>query len=210
MQDFMTARRAPTGRDENDVVVESVLEALRLVDAPPEDDFDKFTRSVKKIVDAPVALVSFVQEERDRQYFKSEIGLSGRWAEERQTPLSHSFCQYVKRDNRPLIVENAPQDARVCDNLAIPDLGVRAYLGVPVHGPDNFALGALCAIDSKPRSWLEEELTAMKDLAACVTDQIKLRSAQAQWRKFQSMPFGSLFSPKGLPTLPLGGAVRGA
>lgn len=161
----------------DEIVVQRVLYTLGLVDTPPEESFDKFTRLVRTAVGVPVALVSFVEEDRDRQFFKSQIGLSGQWAEDRQTPLSHSFCQYVKRDNKALIIENAPEDSRVCDNLAIPDLGVRAYLGVPIHDPGGMALGALCAIDSKPRTWERLEIDFMVDLASCVNDQIKLRAA---------------------------------
>ncbi len=154
-----------------------MFETLRLVDSPPEEQFDKFTRLVTAYLKTPVALVSFVEEDRDRQYFKSQIGLSGIWADQRHTPLSHSFCQYVKRDNRPLIVEHAEEDPRVATNLAIPDLGVRAYLGVPIHGPDGEPLGVLCAIQPKKRTWLQSDIAVMTDLAACVTDQISLRNA---------------------------------
>ncbi len=159
-------------------ILQSLFKTLGLVDTPPEEDFDKHTRLVCDHILAPVALVSFVQEELDRQFFKSQIGLTGEWAERRQTPLSHSFCQFVKRDNRPLIIEHAPTDARVCDNLAIPDLGVNAYLGVPIHGPDDQAMGALCAVDTKPRSWSQSDVRYMQDVASCVTDQINLRAAQ--------------------------------
>ncbi len=176
----VTGPGASNGTDavtDDDIVYNRVLYTLGLVDTPPDECFDKFTRLVSSAVCVPVALVSFVEEERDRQYFKSQIGLQDHWAEDRQTPLSHSFCQYVKRDNRPLVVENAPEDARVCDNLAIPDLGVGAYLGVPIHDPQNAALGALCAIELAPRSWSRADLDLMVDLASCVTDQIKLLAA---------------------------------
>lgn len=162
---------------EDEIVVQRVLYALGLVDTPSEEGFDKFTRMAATAVGVPVALVSFVEEERDRQFFKSQIGLSGHWAKDRQTPLSHSFCQYVKRDNKPLIIEHAPQDSRVCGNLAIPDLGVQAYLGVPIHDPDGNALGALCVIDSTPRVWKASDVDFMVDLSSCVNDQIRLRAA---------------------------------
>lgn len=157
--------------------VDNVLLTLRLIDAPMEEAFDKFTRLVVRVAHVPVALVTIVEEKKDRQYFKSQIGLTGEWAESRQTPLSHSFCQFVKRDNRPLIIEDAPLDARVCTNLAIPDLGVRAYLGVPIHAGDGRPLGALCAINPQPRKWSNDDLDGMLDLAACVSDQISLREA---------------------------------
>lgn len=157
--------------------IDSALVTLRLVDAPMEESFDKFTRLVTRFIKVPVALISFVEENRDRQYFKSQIGLTGKWAETRETPLSHSFCQYVKRDNKPLIIEDAPSDVRVCGNLAIPDLGVKAYLGVPIHSPTGAALGALCAIEPVRRTWAQSDVEGMVDLASCVTDLIKLRAA---------------------------------
>ena len=168
---------ARPSQDHDSQIIDRVLATLRLVDSPTEEAFDKYTRLVTQFFNVPVALVSFVEEDKDRQYFKSQIGLTGKWAKSRQTPLSHSFCQYVKRDNRPLIIENAPQDARVCGNLAIPDLGVRAYLGVPVHSPDGKALGALCAVDTQVRTWDQADVDGMIDLAACVSDQIALRAA---------------------------------
>lgn len=158
-------------------VIENVLRTLELVDAPPEREFDVFTSLTSRILDVPVALVSVVEEGRDRQFFKSMFGLGGVWAERRQTPLSHSFCQYVKRDNRPLVVENAPGDVRVCDNLAIPDLGVVAYLGVPFHGADGAPLGALCAIDSTRRRWKKRHIKIMTDLAFALTTVVRHRAA---------------------------------
>ena len=168
---------AEPGEDQDSRTINRVIATLRLVDSPPEEAFDKYTRLVTRFFGVPVAFVSIVEENNDRQFFKSQIGLTGKWAKSRQTPLSHSFCQFVKRDNRPLIVENAPMDARVCGNLAITDLGVRAYLGVPIHGADRSALGALCAIDTQVRVWQQSDVEGMVDLAACVSDQIALRTA---------------------------------
>lgn len=154
-----------------------VLEMLSLIDTPPEEAFDKYTRLVKRLTGAPVAVVSFIDEANGRQYFKSVTGLRGAWAEARETPLTHSFCQHVRRLNRPLVISDAPKDALVCNNLAIPDLGVRAYLGVPIHGPHGRPLGALAAIEGAPRAWSDADLAGMTDLGACVTDQIRLREA---------------------------------
>lgn len=175
--DLGTSPQAPHPHEEEHEEIALLMETLQLVDAPQEEAFDKFTRLAASVLSVPVALISFVQNDQDRQYFKSQIGLSGKWAEERQTPLSHSFCQFVKRDNRALVVEDAPKDVRVCDNLAIRDLGVRAYLGVPIHGPLGQPLGAFCAIDTSPRVWTDADIAVMHELGACVTDQIGLRAA---------------------------------
>lgn len=175
-----TALQDPSGDSRELNAILSTLEILGLVDAPPEEAFDKFTRLVTQILDVPVAIVSVVQEDLDRQFFKSQIGLPEEYAKLRQTPLSHSFCQHVKQRNRPLIVENAPEHVLVCENMAITDLGVKAYLGVPFHDADGVPLGALAAIDGTPRRWSDRQIGIMIDLADCVTDQIKLRAALAR------------------------------
>lgn len=150
---------------------------LGIVDGRDSEAYDRFTRLTALTVNVPVSLISIVREEENRQFFTSQIGLPAFWAKKRQTPLSHSFCRLVKRDNRPLIVEDAPHDSRVCENLAISDLGVRAYLGVPIHDALNDPIGALCAIQSCPRCWTPGDIEILLEYAACVDDQTRLRTA---------------------------------
>ena len=147
------------------------LAATGLMDSGPEASFERITRLASGILDAPVALVSLVGE--DRQYFKSCLGLSGRWAEARQTPLTHSFCQHAVESRVPLIVRDARQHPLLKDNLAIPDLGVVAYAGIPLVTSRGLALGTLCVIDDHPRDWTAEQINLLTDLAATVTEQIE-------------------------------------
>ena len=84
---------------------ETRLDALRrtgLLDTPPEEVFDRLTRLVRRLLGAPVVLVSLV--DADRQFFKSALGLPEPWATRRETPLSHSFCQHVVATGAPLAV----------------------------------------------------------------------------------------------------------
>ena len=152
------------------------LEALRraaLLDTPPEAAFDRLTRLVRRLLDVPVALVSLV--DADRQFFKSADGLPEPWATRRETPLSHSFCQHVVAAGAPLRVEDARRHPLVCDSLAVPELGVVAYLGMPLATADGHVLGALCAIDTKPRAWSAEAAAALRDLAAVAVSEVALR-----------------------------------
>jgi PAS domain S-box-containing protein len=153
------------------------LQQLLLVDSPATDDFDRFTRLATKMLGVPVALVSIVDFDEDRQFFTSACGLGEPWASQRQTPLSHSFCQHVVTDNKPLVIKDARTHPLVRSNLAIPDLNVIAYLGIPVAAPDGTCLGALCAIDSQPRAWTDADISMLTDLAASVTSKIGLRAA---------------------------------
>ncbi len=157
--------------------MEFSLSELGLVDAPPTPEYDNLTKLASQLLDAPVSLVSVVDFENDRQFFKSHLGLAEPWATRQETPLSHSFCQHVVRKGSALVVSNAPEHPLVKDNLAIPDLGVIAYLGVPFHTPDNQPAGALCVIQGEPRAWTEKEVSSLTQLASCVTDAIRLQAA---------------------------------
>ncbi len=153
------------------------LSALGLVDSAPQPAFDNLTRLASQLLGAPVSLISIVDFANDRQFFKSLLGLPEPWATRQQTPLTHSFCQHVVHANAALVIENAPKHPLVCDNLAIRDLGVIAYLGVPVYTPDNRPAGALCVIQSEPRQWTAEEISLLQQLASCVSDAIRLNGA---------------------------------
>lgn len=149
------------------------LTATGLLDSSPEQAFDRFTRLASKLLGTPVALVSLV--DRDRQFFKSHIGLQDPWASARETPLSHSFCQYVVSNQQPLVVPDARRHAVLRHNPAIDALGVIAYLGVPLTTADGHTLGSLCAIDTKPREWDQQTIDILTDLAALVMTEIELR-----------------------------------
>ncbi|MDQ4075751.1 MAG: GAF domain-containing protein [Chloroflexota bacterium] len=173
----LQGRQAATADHSLDAISDSQrLAALRrfaLLDTPAEAAFDRLTRLATNILEAPVALISVVDE--DRQFFKSCIGLPEPWASWRETPLSHSFCQHVVASGSPLVVTDAREHPLLCDNLAIPDLGVVAYLGVPLTTEDGQTLGTLCVIDHQPRSWSEKEIGVLTELAALVMAEIEQR-----------------------------------
>ena len=156
----------------------SSLLGLGLVDSPPEDSFDNLTSLAAMTLDVPVSLVSILDFSGEgRQFFKSQLGLPEPWASRRETPLTHSFCQHVVIDDAPLIVPDALCHDKVRDNLAITDISVRAYLGVPVYDPTGTPIGALCVIDGKPRTWDDQALELLNKLAACVSDAIRLNAS---------------------------------
>jgi two-component sensor histidine kinase len=156
----------------------AALLATGLLDSPIAAEFDRITSLVSRLLRAPVALVSLV--DTDRQFFMSSFGLPEPLASARQTPISHSFCQHVVTSAAPLIVEDARAHPVVCDNPAVTELGVAAYLGVPLTTPAGQVLGSLCAIDTKVRAWSEADIAIMKDMAAIVMREIALHGEIAQ------------------------------
>lgn len=160
----------------------NVLLSLGLLDSPPEARFDRLTRLLCRALNAPVALISLVDDKR--QFFKSQVGLPQVWADERQTPLTHSFCQHVVTSENPLRIDDARANPLVRDNAAVQDLDVIAYLGVPIRSASGHVLGSLCAIDNKPRVWSDDDEMAVLDLASLVEEQIQFVEKEKQWRIF--------------------------
>ena len=153
----------------------AAVRRVALADAAAETAFDRLSSLATRILRVPVALVTLVEE--DRQLLKGCVGLPEPWASARETPLSHSFCQYTLGMREALVVEDARLDPRLAGNLAIPDLAVIAYAGIPLITSQGHALGAFCAIDVRPRRWTEEEVGILRDLAASAVTEIELREA---------------------------------
>ncbi|MGY1915226.1 SpoIIE family protein phosphatase [Blastococcus sp. SYSU DS0973] len=145
---------------------------------PADSDpaFERFARLVRWQLDVPVALVTLVSAEE--QVFPGALGLPEPWQSTRRTPLSHSFCQHVVRSAEPLVITDARTHPLVRDNLAIPDLSVIAYAGVPLTDVDGAVVGSLCAIDSRPRTWSDRDLAVLTDLADACSSEFQLRGAR--------------------------------
>ncbi len=150
----------------------AALEATGLLDSDIDPAFDRHARLAAQVLNAPVALVSLVDAER--QFFKSCLGLPEPWASQRGRRSTHSFCQHAVASREPLIVDDAREHAVLRDNPAIRDIGVVAYAGIPLIDADGNALGTLCVIDSQPRHWTTHQVRLLEDLAASVVTEITL------------------------------------
>jgi formate hydrogenlyase transcriptional activator len=162
---------------------EARLQALRrtsLLDSPPEEAFDRLTRLATTVLRVPVALVSLV--DGNRQFFKSQCGLSESLASSRQTPLTHSFCKHAVGSREPLVVADARRDPRFGHNHAFSELGVIAYAGIPLITSEGHALGTFCVVDRRPHDWTEEEIGILRVLATSTMSEIELRRLVGELR----------------------------
>ncbi|HEX8122323.1 MAG TPA: GAF domain-containing protein [Solirubrobacteraceae bacterium] len=152
------------------------LRATGALGGPFRPALDRIASIASRVLNAPVSTVTLVDE--DRQVFAGCIGVTKEpWASDRATPLSHSFCQHAVANREPLIVTDSREHPVLKTNLAIRDLDVIAYLGVPLIAPDGAALGSLCVIDDKPRLWTTEQVEILKDLAQSVVTELRLPAA---------------------------------
>jgi GAF domain-containing protein len=146
-----------------------VLWQYEVLDTVPEEVFDDLTELAARICEAPIALISLVDEKR--QWFKSKVGVTVS-----ETSRDLSFCAYAITQSDLFIVPDATQDKRFANNpLVTSDPKIRFYAGAPLITPDGHALGTLCVIDKVPRELRLEQKEALRILAHHVVSQLELR-----------------------------------
>lgn len=153
-------------RPANEVQRQAALDASGLLDTPTEERFDRLVRLAAQVCEAPIALISLV--DRERQWFKARVGL-----ETVQTDRCVSFCGHVVAEEAPLVVEDARKDQRFSDNPLVTGApALRSYVGLPIRSADGFVLGSLCVIDREPRKLEPGQLESLVDLVALVEHEL--------------------------------------
>jgi GAF domain-containing protein len=149
------------------------LHDLDLLDTEPEAEFDELVRRAAEATDAPVAVITLVDEAR--QWFKARVNL-----EMESSDRDLSFCAHAILTPGDLtVVPDTLDDERFSDNLLVTeDPNIRFYAGAPIFTPDGHAAGTLCVIDTAPRGLSEEQAQALRALAAEVSRQIERRRLQ--------------------------------
>ncbi|NMP28145.1 sensor domain-containing diguanylate cyclase [Rahnella sp. SAP-1] len=154
--------------DNNEDTRLHALYAMGILDTRAEERFDRLTRIAAKLFDVPITLVSLV--DKDRQWFKSKFGLTIN-----STPRIDSFCTVVVEEGKALVVNDAMKDYRFSEkSLVTGEPYIRFYAGYPVKLPDGEIAGAICIIDTHPRSLSEIEFGLLKDLAEVVEDEFRI------------------------------------
>lgn len=160
------------------------LRALGVMDTAPEARFDRITALASDLFDAPIALVSLVDDHR--QWFKSRVGL-----EACSTDRSLAFCAHALEmgPDAVMVVEDATLDPRFATNALVtqaPD--IRFYLGATLTTADGFNLGTLCVIDTKPRPTpSERDQHRLRQLAQVVVDELVLGQVARQVAEKQTL-----------------------
>jgi diguanylate cyclase (GGDEF)-like protein len=144
------------------------LRALKLLETPSEERFNRITRIARKSFNTPIAVISLV--DKDRLWFKSTQGLA-----ETETSRAASFCGHAILQDETMVVTDALSDPRVCDSALVKGKPhFRIYMGHPIKSPKNEPIGTLCVLALDPRKVTQEEIHLIQDLAFLVERELKL------------------------------------
>ena len=150
----------------------AALAEYDILDTEPEADFDRIVQLAARVCNAPTALVSLI--DKDRQWFKARVGFDGC-----ETPVSHSICAFALEKPELLVIPDLTDDPRTRENPYVADeAGIRFYAGAPLLTSQGVAIGTLCVVDTSPRpeGLSPSQSTTLIDLAAEVAARIEARS----------------------------------
>lgn len=127
-----------------------------------------------KVLDAPVALVTRLGE--DRQTFFANVGFGRDW-----TTLEESFCVHAVLGEGLFEIPDATQDSRFAANpLVTGPEHIRFYAGVPVRTGDGTPVNALCILGPEPRELSEFQRETLVFLGRQVESRLALRTRERQ------------------------------
>ncbi|HEY4555737.1 MAG TPA: GAF domain-containing protein [Lysobacter sp.] len=164
------------------------LQALGILDTPPEARYSRFVRMIRRHLDVPIATISLI--DANRQWFKGCEGL-----DVAETPRDISFCGHAILERGVFYIPDARADERFADNPLVTGAPhIRFYAGCPLYVPGNLALGTLCAIDTRPRTLSPEQLAQFRDIADCLQRELTMQVLMNDVRRLTS-PHMLLASP---------------
>ena len=152
----------------------STLKRYRIIDTPPEPEFDDLAQLAARACHTPIALISVIDDRR--QWLKAEIGLGVR-----EIPLDQSICaKAVCRPGLTAIRDLAADPRFEVSSLVTGKPQMRFYAGVLLETREALPLGTLCVLDHVSRDLDDEQAFTLKTLARQVMSHLELRRAIAE------------------------------
>ena len=137
----------------------------RLLDVVDDAPMDGHAHAVRRVLGCDASLVTVL--DADSQRFLGLSGLEGSARARRGTPLDRSLCRLVAARDAPLQLDDLAAEPAFRDHPARTELGIEAYLGVPLRAPSGEVVGAVCGLGHTPHAWTDgdlDRLHAMRDL----------------------------------------------
>jgi PAS domain S-box-containing protein len=140
-----------------------------------DETFDRLAGLLAKAVQSSAAFVSLADRRADEIVFAGITGVPEIAAGQRMA-LSQTICRHVVASGTYLAIPDTDTDPLARSEATIRELGIGAYLGVPLVTPEGEVIGVLCSIDRHPRAWSVAQIELAQGLAAAVMTEIGLRN----------------------------------
>jgi diguanylate cyclase (GGDEF)-like protein len=142
------------------------VHSLTVIHSSPEERFERLTRLAKRLFKVPISVICFIGKDFVWVKPQEEFNLP-------PVAREFSFCGHSILSEDIMVVENALLDERFHDNPSVVDPpNIRFYVGCPIHSPGGAKVGTLCLLDNQPRAFIEDDMSALKDLALMVESEI--------------------------------------
>lgn len=165
------------GRIDPDLVVaeeQRRLEAVRryhVLDTPPDEAFDRITHLACRLLHVPVAFISII--DAHREWFKARIGF-----DLVELDREVALCSVTVATGESMTIEDVQQVPAFATNpLVRADPDLHAFAAVPLRTQDGHVIGTLCVFDRRGRTFTEEELEDLAQLAEMAMHELDLRLA---------------------------------
>ena len=146
----------------------AALEAMAILDTPPEEGFDAIARLAALVCSTPIAMVSLI--DGSRLWFKAIHGLGMRTMDS-----SSSFCAEAANSKRLLEVPDPRVDPRFANHaLVVGTLGIRYHAGAPIMHR-GVGIGTVCVLDYVPRAMDRRALDALTEMAGIAAAMLRAR-----------------------------------
>ena len=165
-QEDSTAPMKRSGGIQDEPARAAATIATGLLEGPDHEAFDSLVRLAGQVTGAPMA--AFTVLTSDRQFLRARSGI-----DVSETPREWAFCNHTVLGDELVWSEDTRGDPRFCSNpLVAGPPGIRFYAGVPVVDAQGYRIGALCVLDSEPRSLSTEQASALKSLAQMLSEEV--------------------------------------
>ncbi|HKG05491.1 MAG TPA: GAF domain-containing protein, partial [Pedobacter sp.] len=170
------------------------LHGYKILDTPTEYEFDNISKLAGLICNAPIALITLVDEQR--LFFKSIVGTPPQ-----EIPREVSFSRYTIQGNDVLEIPDVALDPRFAEHPGVKGAPhLRYYAGAPLIDEQGYKLGVIGVFDTKPRTITKEQKEGLMILAKEIITHINLKHKRAELdantKRFEEMLNLSAIAPE--------------
>ncbi len=124
----------------------------------PNPELDAIVETARDLFGATGASVTII--DHDLQRTRAAVGMP-----RHPIPRTEAICDLTIRGTGVFVVEDITTDARLADSMWADGTLARFYAGYPVESPDGQRIGALCIVDSTPRTFSDTDAALLRQLA---------------------------------------------